>query len=48
MYSMSPERVHLPCEIRKESLNVAQKNPSSEKVEQSAEKAARKVRPWVG
>ncbi len=45
---MSPERVHLPCEIRKESLNVAQKNPSSEKVEQSAEKAARKVRPWVG
>src|SRR5215208_6449177 len=48
MYSMSPERVHLPCEIRKESLSVAQKNPSSEKVEQSAEKAARKVRPWVG
>ena len=45
---MSPERVHVPCETRKESLNVAQKNPSPEKVEQSAEKVARKVRPWVG
>ncbi len=29
-------------------MNVAQKNLSSEKVKQNAEKAARKVRPWVG
>src|SRR5215218_1664947 len=48
MYSMPPERVYLSHEARKESLNVAQKNLSSEKVKQNAEKAARKVRPWVG
>jgi hypothetical protein len=48
MYIMLPERVHLSHETGKESLNVAQKNLSSEKVKQNAEKAARKVRPWVG
>jgi hypothetical protein len=48
MYIMLPERVHLSHETGKESLNVAQKNLSSEKVKQDAEKAARKVRPWVG
>jgi hypothetical protein len=48
MYSMSPERVHPSRETGKESLNVAQKKPSSEKVKQNAEKAAKKVRPWVG
>jgi len=45
---MLPERVYLSRETRKESLNVAQKNLSSEKVKLNAEKAARKVRPWVG
>jgi len=45
---MPPERVYLSHEARKESLNVAQKNLSSEKVKQNAEKAARKVRPWTG
>ncbi len=45
---MLPERVHLSHETGNESLNVAQKNLSSEKVKQNAEKAARKVRPWVG
>src|SRR5918997_6272549 len=45
---MLPERVHLSHETGNESLNVAQKNLSSEKVKENAEKAARKVRPWVG
>jgi hypothetical protein len=45
---MLPERVHLSHETGKESLNVAQKNLSSEKVKQNAEESARKVRPWVG